>query len=58
MHINLMNYGWKNLLKKIKIYHENYKEFIKKQDDNCYDIVYCDPMFENPQLKSNSINPT
>lgn len=43
--------------KKIKIYHENYKEFIKKQDDNCYDIVYCDPMFENPQLKSNSINP-
>jgi len=47
----------KKAAKKIKIYQENYKEFIKMQDESCYDIVYCDPMFENPQLKSSSINP-
>lgn len=42
---------------KIKIYHENYKDFIKRQVDNSYDSVYCDPMFENPQFKSSSMNP-
>lgn len=44
-------------IKKIELYNEDMKEFIKKQPDKSFDIVYCDPMFENPVFESSSLNP-
>ncbi|MGQ9855773.1 MAG: class I SAM-dependent methyltransferase [Fervidobacterium sp.] len=44
-------------LKKIVLFNENMKEFVKKQPDRSYDIVYCDPMFENPVFESSALNP-
>lgn len=43
--------------KNIKIKNFNYKKYIYKQKENSFDLVYCDPMFENPQMKSASLNP-
>ncbi|PNR94178.1 O-methyltransferase [Petrotoga sp. 9PWA.NaAc.5.4] len=47
----------KESAKKIEILNQDYKNFLAYQEDNSYDTVYCDPMFENPQLKSSSMNP-
>ncbi|MFO7882244.1 MAG: class I SAM-dependent methyltransferase [Kosmotogaceae bacterium] len=41
----------------IVLLHKNFKHFIRKITSNSYDIVYCDPMFEVPQFRSDSINP-
>lgn len=46
-----------NAMKKIELIHDNYKNFVRSQLDNSFDIVYCDPMFENPIYESNSLNP-
>jgi len=46
----------KNASKKIKIINNNYKDILKYFDDDSYDVVYCDPMFENPQMKSSPLN--
>ncbi|HBT51540.1 MAG TPA: methyltransferase, partial [Petrotoga sp.] len=40
----------------LPIYYD-FKIFLNQQKEESYDIVYCDPMFENPQYKSSSINP-
>ncbi|WP_448376797.1 class I SAM-dependent methyltransferase [Fervidobacterium sp.] len=44
-------------IKKIVLYNEDMKEFIRKQPDKIFDIVYCDPMFENPVYESSALNP-
>ncbi|HDM69815.1 MAG: class I SAM-dependent methyltransferase [Thermotoga sp.] len=44
-------------LKKIEILNEDFKSFIRKSKDKSFDIVYCDPMFENPIYESDSMNP-
>ncbi|UXF00042.1 methyltransferase [Fervidobacterium riparium] len=44
-------------LKRIVLFNEDMKEFVKKQPDRSYDIVYCDPMFENPVFESSALNP-
>ena len=50
--------GWINdAIKKIELINANYKDFIRKQEDESFDIVYCDPMFENPIYESNTLNP-
>jgi 16S rRNA G966 N2-methylase RsmD len=59
---NIQNYNYKEnwmeeASKRIEIFNQDYKTFLERQQENSYDIVYCDPMFENPQYKSNSINP-
>jgi 16S rRNA G966 N2-methylase RsmD len=46
----------KDASEKIKIINDNYKSFLRKQKDNSFDIVYCDPMFENPNYLSSSLN--
>lgn len=58
----LKNYKYKenwmiDASKKIKIINNNYKTYIRTLKDNSIDIVYCDPMFENPNYKSSSLNP-
>ncbi|MFW6120369.1 MAG: class I SAM-dependent methyltransferase [Petrotogales bacterium] len=41
----------------IVLLNRNFKNYIKKIASKSYDIVYCDPMFEVPQFRSDSINP-
>ncbi|ONN26840.1 methyltransferase [Thermosipho affectus] len=49
---------WINKSKeKIELLNENYKDFIRKVEERAFDVVYCDPMFENPIYESNSLNP-
>lgn len=40
----------------IKVVNESYEDYILKQSDNSFDIVYFDPMFKEPNRKSASIN--
>ncbi|XQT34839.1 hypothetical protein ACMTAS_0535 [Thermotoga neapolitana DSM 4359] len=47
----------KEALKRIELYHADFKEYIRKQPDNSFDVVYCDPMFENPVYESSAMNP-
>ncbi|QTA37894.1 class I SAM-dependent methyltransferase [Thermosipho ferrireducens] len=52
------NVEWiKDALKRIELHYGNYKTFIKNVPDKHFDIVYCDPMFENPIYESSSLNP-
>ena len=44
-------------MKRIEILNEDFKEFIRRCEDKSFDIVYCDPMFENPIYESDSMNP-
>jgi len=63
----VVSYGLKNYvskekwindaIKKIILYNEDMKEFMKRQPDKSFDIVYCDPMFENPIYESSALNP-
>ncbi|MDI3471913.1 MAG: hypothetical protein PWQ20_561 [Thermotogaceae bacterium] len=46
-----------NALKRIELYHGNFKEMIKNYPENSFDVVYCDPMFENPVFESSAMNP-
>ncbi|WP_315080975.1 class I SAM-dependent methyltransferase [uncultured Clostridium sp.] len=40
----------------IKVVNESYEEYLLKQSDNSFDVVYFDPMFKEPNRKSASIN--
>jgi 16S rRNA (guanine1516-N2)-methyltransferase len=40
----------------IKVINESYEDYILKQSDNSFDVVYFDPMFKEPNRKSTSIN--
>lgn len=40
----------------IKVVNESYEDYILKQSDNSFDVVYFDPMFKEPNRKSSSIN--
>ncbi len=41
---------------RIKVLHANYIEYLAAQADNSIDIIYFDPMFQNPNTKSKSLN--
>ncbi|MCD6550846.1 class I SAM-dependent methyltransferase [Thermotoga sp.] len=47
----------KEALKRIELYHTDFKRYVKEQPDNSFDVVYCDPMFENPVYASSAMNP-
>lgn len=50
----------KSIMKRIKVINANYNDFLKSLDDNSFDVVYFDPMFKTPNMKSafmNSIRP-
>lgn len=40
----------------IKVINESYEDYLLKQPDNSFDIVYFDPMFKEGNLKSTTIN--
>ncbi|MFZ5943590.1 MAG: class I SAM-dependent methyltransferase [Bacillota bacterium] len=42
-------------MERINIYHNNYEEFLQKQGSETFDVVYFDPMFDTPCLKSSGI---
>jgi len=57
----LKNYNFKKdwmkkASKKIEIIQNNYKNILKEIESDSFDVVYCDPMFENPQMKSSPLN--
>ncbi|PNE18005.1 methyltransferase [Mesotoga sp. Brook.08.YT.4.2.5.1] len=43
--------------RRIELHNRDLRDFVKGCEDNAYDIVYCDPMFDSPQMRSHSINP-
>lgn len=40
----------------IKVVNESYEDYILRQSDNSFDVVYFDPMFKEPNRKSTTIN--
>lgn len=47
----------KGASEKISLINKNYKNYLKDVKSESFDVVYCDPMFENPQMKSSALNP-
>lgn len=43
-------------MKNIQVVNESYEDYLFRQSDNSFDIVYFDPMFKKPNKKSTSIN--
>ncbi len=51
-------YEWlKQAASRIEVIKMNMKRYIEEAEDNSFDIVYCDPMFDVPIFKSDSLNP-
>ncbi|MBO8158381.1 class I SAM-dependent methyltransferase [Thermosyntropha sp.] len=49
---------WLNqAIKRIEVLNEDYRVYLKKLADNSFDIVYFDPMFRKPVLRSQPISP-
>lgn len=46
-----------SVLRRIKVEHADYHERLATLADNSFDIVYFDPMFRAPILKSSNVNP-
>jgi len=44
-------------MKKIELFRADFREFLRSSNPGSYDVVYCDPMFENPVFESSSMNP-
>ncbi|HPE68405.1 MAG TPA: class I SAM-dependent methyltransferase [Thermotogota bacterium] len=59
--------GWKNYtggppwvleaMKRVSLVHKDYRDLLRELPEDAYDIVYCDPMFENPVMSSSGLNP-
>lgn len=45
-----------NCVNNIEVINESYKDYLLKQSDNSFDVVYFDPMFKEPNKKSTTIN--
>ena len=45
-----------NSMAHIEVINESYEDYLKRQADNSFDVVYFDPMFKKPNKKSTSIN--
>jgi len=49
---------WVNdAMRRIEILNVDFREYLVNCPDDSFDIVYCDPMFENPVYESSSMNP-
>ena len=44
-------------LRRIEVININYLDFLRKQPENAYDVVYLDPMFRHPIKESLHLNP-
>lgn len=53
---NEVNDETKKYMNSIKVINTSYKNYLSKQPDNSFDVVYFDPMFKEPNKKSSSIN--
>ena len=42
-------------MQQIEVYHSNSYDFLKEQESNSFDVVYLDPMFEEPVIESDGI---
>ncbi len=50
----------KSIMKRIRVINANYNDYLKSLEDNSIDVVYFDPMFKTPNMKSafmNSLRP-
>lgn len=64
---NVVSYGLKHYvakkdwintaIQKIELYNDDMRTFVSRQSNKSFDIVYCDPMFENPKYESSALNP-
>ena len=55
----LENYSEDSIEKNVKnitVINESYENYLLKQSDNTFDVVYFDPMFKEPNKKSTTIN--
>ncbi|WP_448516895.1 class I SAM-dependent methyltransferase [Pseudothermotoga sp.] len=49
---------WVNdAMRRIEILNVDFRRYLVSCPDDSFDIVYCDPMFENPVYESSSMNP-
>lgn len=49
---------WINIaMTKIELVNCDFRTYLSKCSDDSFDVVYCDPMFENPVYESSSMNP-
>ena len=53
---NKVNEETKRAMENIEVVNTSYRDYLMKQDDNSFDIVYFDPMFKKANKKSTSIN--
>ena len=44
-------------MKRIIPIHANYKDYLRTLPDKSFDILYCDPMFDHPVMRSSGLNP-
>lgn len=44
-------------INRIEVLNKDHRDYLIKQEDNSYDIVYFDPMFQKPILNSQAISP-
>ena len=51
------NYDLKSAMVRIETVNQDYLEYLKKQPDDSFDVVYFDPMFRHPLTDSANINP-
>jgi 16S rRNA G966 N2-methylase RsmD len=52
------NMPWLNqAINRIEVIKSNHKDYLSQQADQSYDVVYFDPMFQRPLLKSQPISP-
>ena len=45
-----------NAMRNISVINSNYEDYLEKLSENSFDVVYFDPMFDVPLLRSNGIN--
>ncbi len=58
MQLYKSNMPWlQEAIGRIRVINQDHNNYLPALDDNAYDIVYFDPMFRNPLLKSQAISP-
>lgn len=46
----------RHFMQRIDVVNANYKDYLRLQPDDAFDVVYFDPMFQNPNFESKSMN--
>jgi len=56
-HFHAENYPIQEAMRRIRVISTDYMDFLRRAEDNSYDIVYFDPMFRHPLQESRNLNP-